>query len=501
MSKASGAAAVPLQVAAKPSPHFPVPEQKLPCPRCDSTNTKFCYYNNYNLAQPRHFCKSCRRYWTKGGALRNVPVGGGTRKSSKRANPTPSGSASVAKRSNPGNTASSQSLIPKPTPVSVMYPTIDADHRFVDVAGSFSSLLASTGHFNALFSGYLGEGRTAAGMPDYSSNVFSIENTAAPISNENFLGLHVESECWVGGWPDLSMFNTGSDLQENGNCREKRSSFLHALWLILLDDAPFRDLIQLSLVDTEHMKLNMGSRNVNAQHEKAENRTTGAVDYRNKSKSEVAPKYMDEEGSCSMSSSSSTLSDEFFQIDVSNLSKQHTSHGGIPRNNSSRPPLPSGSGHFGTAGTKQAPPIQSMGRLQVPDPNRIPSSIFARSKSASPMEWSATSNDSLFSIHMGKSGELTSIYSSQSDGDQPKSSHLPPPPSKGVGRQASLHQIDKSEVADTESMKNLVRKPFTADGIPHSDSASVFSDGGSVASYRSFAFPMYLLFLSLCHKN
>ncbi|NP_001236626.1 Dof11 [Glycine max] len=61
----------------KPKPH---PEQALKCPRCDSTNTKFCYYNNYSLSQPRYFCKSCRRYWTKGGTLRNVPVGGGCRK-------------------------------------------------------------------------------------------------------------------------------------------------------------------------------------------------------------------------------------------------------------------------------------------------------------------------------------------------------------------------------------------------------------------------------------
>ncbi|KAK4371760.1 hypothetical protein RND71_007144 [Anisodus tanguticus] len=51
------------------------------CPRCGSTNTKFCYYNNYSLTQPRYFCKGCRRYWTKGGSLRNVPVGGGCRKS------------------------------------------------------------------------------------------------------------------------------------------------------------------------------------------------------------------------------------------------------------------------------------------------------------------------------------------------------------------------------------------------------------------------------------
>ncbi|GFP85676.1 dof zinc finger protein dof1.7 [Phtheirospermum japonicum] len=67
-------------------------QEKLACPRCDSTNTKFCYYNNYNLSQPRHFCKSCKRYWTKGGALRNIPVGGGGRKNAKR------GSAPAAKQ-------------------------------------------------------------------------------------------------------------------------------------------------------------------------------------------------------------------------------------------------------------------------------------------------------------------------------------------------------------------------------------------------------------------
>ncbi|KAL2473642.1 dof zinc finger protein DOF1.6-like [Forsythia ovata] len=60
----------------------PPPPQK--CPRCDSVNTKFCYYNNYSLSQPRYFCKSCRRYWTQGGTLRNVPVGGGCRRKSKR---------------------------------------------------------------------------------------------------------------------------------------------------------------------------------------------------------------------------------------------------------------------------------------------------------------------------------------------------------------------------------------------------------------------------------
>ncbi|XP_068653914.1 dof zinc finger protein DOF1.6-like [Aristolochia californica] len=54
--------------------------EKEKCPRCNSTETKFCYYNNYSLSQPRYYCKTCRRYWTKGGTLRNVPVGGGCRK-------------------------------------------------------------------------------------------------------------------------------------------------------------------------------------------------------------------------------------------------------------------------------------------------------------------------------------------------------------------------------------------------------------------------------------
>ncbi|KAM1040315.1 hypothetical protein ACFX13_030261 [Malus domestica] len=81
----------------------PQPEQALKCPRCDSTNTKFCYYNNYSLSQPRYFCKSCRRYWTKGGTLRNVPVGGGCRKNKR--------SSSAAKR------AQEQPLTPNSNPL------------------------------------------------------------------------------------------------------------------------------------------------------------------------------------------------------------------------------------------------------------------------------------------------------------------------------------------------------------------------------------------------
>lgn len=82
----------------------PQPELALKCPRCDSSNTKFCYYNNYSLSQPRYFCKSCRRYWTKGGTLRNVPVGGGCRKNKR--------SSSASRR------VQDQTFNPNPNPLS-----------------------------------------------------------------------------------------------------------------------------------------------------------------------------------------------------------------------------------------------------------------------------------------------------------------------------------------------------------------------------------------------
>ncbi|KAM6546995.1 hypothetical protein CsatB_027731 [Cannabis sativa] len=59
---------------------FKKPDKIIPCPRCKSMETKFCYFNNYNVNQPRHFCKNCQRYWTAGGSMRNVPIGAGRRK-------------------------------------------------------------------------------------------------------------------------------------------------------------------------------------------------------------------------------------------------------------------------------------------------------------------------------------------------------------------------------------------------------------------------------------
>uniref|UniRef100_A0A0D3HF61 Dof zinc finger protein n=2 Tax=Oryza TaxID=4527 RepID=A0A0D3HF61_9ORYZ len=82
--EAVNAAAAPRQ-GGRHAGHPPLPRPPpRQCPRCGSANTKFCYYNNYSRTQPRYLCKACRRHWTEGGTLRDVPVGGG-RKNSKRA--------------------------------------------------------------------------------------------------------------------------------------------------------------------------------------------------------------------------------------------------------------------------------------------------------------------------------------------------------------------------------------------------------------------------------
>ncbi|KAK9285367.1 hypothetical protein L1049_024558 [Liquidambar formosana] len=149
----------------------PPPEQEhLPCPRCDSTNTKFCYYNNYNFSQPRHFCKSCRRYWTHGGTLRDIPVGGGSRKNAKRSR-TCSSSSSTA--------TSSSSHDPLPaTPVFMSLAAgAGAGVPFggdikpnVNMAGSFTSLLNNTQGPGFLALGGFGLG-VGAGFEDVGFGV------------------------------------------------------------------------------------------------------------------------------------------------------------------------------------------------------------------------------------------------------------------------------------------------------------------------------------------
>ncbi|KAK1265584.1 Dof zinc finger protein DOF5.1 [Acorus gramineus] len=120
---------------------IPQPETALKCPRCDSSNTKFCYFNNYSLSQPRHFCKTCRRYWTRGGALRNVPVGGGCRRNKRS-----SKSSSSSKSPNPGSSSSSAAAAAGPSASDLMPPPpqlpfmASLHHSFSDYGLGFGGL-------------------------------------------------------------------------------------------------------------------------------------------------------------------------------------------------------------------------------------------------------------------------------------------------------------------------------------------------------------------------
>ncbi|KAL9329363.1 hypothetical protein ACSQ67_004366 [Phaseolus vulgaris] len=110
----------------------PKPQHK--CPRCDSTNTKFCYFNNYSLSQPRHFCKTCKRYWTHGGTFRNIPVGGASRK---------------AKRGKTDSSSPSHSLtqplsnLMKPSPLTMLHSTSPYYHQLGGGGGGGRGYLSS----------------------------------------------------------------------------------------------------------------------------------------------------------------------------------------------------------------------------------------------------------------------------------------------------------------------------------------------------------------------
>ncbi|GFZ03035.1 Dof-type zinc finger DNA-binding family protein [Actinidia rufa] len=137
-------------------------QQALKCPRCDSSNTKFCYYNNYSLSQPRHFCKACKRYWTRGGTLRNVPVGGGCRKNKR----IKRSSASAIDAHAPTSSSSSPISIPKPS--SQAQPQIN-----------ISSTSSISNHLNPLFYGLpTNSCELSVPYPRFNSRVSNVESVS-----------------------------------------------------------------------------------------------------------------------------------------------------------------------------------------------------------------------------------------------------------------------------------------------------------------------------------
>ncbi|CAK7325679.1 unnamed protein product [Dovyalis caffra] len=132
---------------------IPLPETALKCPRCESTNTKFCYFNNYSLTQPRHFCKTCRRYWTRGGALRNVPVGGGCRRnkrskgSGRSKSPVKAGSSSSGGLASNGCTTGIMGHMTPPPPQLPILPPLHhlGDYTSADIGLNFGGIPSSVG--------------------------------------------------------------------------------------------------------------------------------------------------------------------------------------------------------------------------------------------------------------------------------------------------------------------------------------------------------------------
>ncbi|XP_022897228.1 dof zinc finger protein DOF2.4-like [Olea europaea var. sylvestris] len=162
--------------------NIPMPEAALKCPRCQSANTKFCYFNNYSLTQPRHFCKTCRRYWTRGGALRSVPVGGGCRRNKRSkstssksparpnndrqttSNSTSTGIGTVS--SNSTGPASILGLNPQFPPLLFMSPLgqLTDDYTTGDISLNYSGISAPISEMNfQMGSNYLGGGSCSGG--------------------------------------------------------------------------------------------------------------------------------------------------------------------------------------------------------------------------------------------------------------------------------------------------------------------------------------------------
>ena len=181
----------------------PQKDQAVNCPRCSSTNTKFCYYNNYSLTQPRYFCKTCRRYWTEGGTLRNVPVGGGSRKNKRSITTSSSLSSSLTSSSsfkthlpdlNPpilSHFSSENPRIHEPHDLNLAFPLPQYYHgisQFAEVpkiennncsSSSSSSSSSTLSHLSALEllkTGITSRGLSSfvpAPMPDSSSTLFT----------------------------------------------------------------------------------------------------------------------------------------------------------------------------------------------------------------------------------------------------------------------------------------------------------------------------------------
>ncbi|XVE85740.1 hypothetical protein DITRI_Ditri17bG0115300 [Diplodiscus trichospermus] len=148
-----------------------------------------------------------------------------------------------------------------------------------------------------------------------------------------------------------------------------------------------------------------------------------------------------------------------------------------------------------------SPPIQEMDRLGEFDPRRIPSAVFARSKSTTPADWSIASNESLFSIQVGNNSFCRDHTLSLKSGELFKSGEFiafSPPIAPLVDADKNSIELDKSET--TLVSDNAVKGktgPCAEEPIGEkpthpvvSWNSSISNSVNSVTSARSFAFPI-----------
>ncbi|KAK9108085.1 hypothetical protein Syun_024096 [Stephania yunnanensis] len=112
----------------------PQHDQALKCPRCDSTHTKFCYYNNYSLSQPR-----------------NIPVGGGCRKNTKRSS-TSSSTTGVVKKLSPSTVTSTDLHLSTTFPHEVL----QMPHFCTTLLGDHHNDIGGINFMESKFDGILG---------------------------------------------------------------------------------------------------------------------------------------------------------------------------------------------------------------------------------------------------------------------------------------------------------------------------------------------------------
>lgn len=140
----------------------------------------------------------------------------------------------------------------------------------------------------------------------------------------------------------------------------------------------------------------------------------------------------------------------------------------------------------GNTATTESPPMQVM-EHSANKSYRIPSSVFARDESANPAEWSITSHESLFSIHLGTTSftKDASFWQSDELGELGTPRDFPASPAMcDFSPYLSNHEMEMAEVEVSRGNEDLNDERSLAEGRISPNSME------SGTNTMSFAFPV-----------